>query len=635
MAETATAAPAQTAERTPRSTAAEGSSGGIPVGVVGAVQAGAGNRAVARLVQRDGPTPPPSAAPPTPDEVKFFESPIENLVGMIGKKKSIKSQLKWPMERAVWKDWVILEGFSVTAEAGLEIARAGNTTVLSLQQGGAQSATREQRKSELEGRGKTIGAELKTTHDGILTQIRGKAGAIQGEALEVKWLGLEGMIGNDEKGNERFDEVGLGAEVTEKIEIPLFDKVKFTPSVSLGVGLVGADMKSSPPKVKVGAASLNAAGEVAHKESLSPLDIAGLRTPRYDKAWTVKVTGSAHARLNEKKIAQKLAEKIAVVVAEQAAKRALPAVVRSLKMLDGPEAKMITIAVLMVCNGIDAFIEGDRQKNLGELAASLPYVFAGGFMSTYKKMPVSAPATAYGPVAQFQEAGSGAGTKARAAVIEEVKKHPDAKGHTDAEITTEVDAAIKEKPYGMAQVAAEARKQVDDYVLKKFIDTRTNAATDIFDFMAGTDHKIDPNNPESSPEYVHFRDKVLKAYTTRTNDPYFQDTALKNAMAKAQQEGVQPDQLEAWLANYMQKQAQGAIDAAEPDTRGDELEGKKKAINDLLSGYVSDEDIRNVQPIVLGTPKDKGRDELIAVCWKWKFHLNERQAKLLSDLTGA
>jgi hypothetical protein len=187
----------------------------------------------------------------------------------------------------------------------------------------------------------------------------------------------------------------------------------------------------------------------------------------------------------------------------------------------------------------------------------------------------------------------------------------------------------------MAQVAADARQQVDAYVLKKFVDTRTNAATDIFDFLAGTDHKIDPSNPESSPEYVHFRDKVLKAYTTRTNDPYYQDTALKNAMAKAQQEGVKPDQLEAWIANYMQQQAQGAIDAAEPDTRGDELEGKKKAINDLLSGYVSDEDIRNVQPIVLNTPRDKGRDDLLAVCRRWKPELNERQAKLLSDLTGA
>jgi len=630
VAETTTApapAPGQERQRASGDGAAE-----LPVGVVGSLQAGIGNRAVARLVQREppGPTPPTSAAPPTPDEVRFFESPIENLVGTIGKKKSIKSQLKWPMNRKVWNDWVVLEGFSITAEAGLEIARAGNTTVLSLQEGAAQSATREQRKSELEGRGRTVGAELKTTHDGLITQIRGKTGAIQGEALEVKWLGIEGLVGRDDKGNERFDEVGLGAEITEKVEIPLFDKMKFTPSVSLSLGLVGADMKSSPPSVKVGAVSLNAAGEAAHKDSLPPLDLAGLRTPRYDKAWTVKVTGSGTARLNEAKIAQKLA----IIVAEQVAKKALPAVVRSLKILDGPPAKMIAIGVMTVCNGIDAFIEGNRQKNLGELAASLPYVFAGGFMSTYQKMAVSAPATAYGPVAQFQEAGAGTGTKARAAVVDEVKKHPDATGRTDAEIATEIDAAIKEKPLGMAQIAADARKQVDDYVLKKFIDTRTNAATDIFDFLAGTDHKIDPNNPESSPEYVHFRDKVLKAYTTRTNDPYFQDTALKNAMERARQEGVQPDQLEAWIANYMQKQAQGAIDAAEPDTRGDELEGKKKAINDLLSGYVSDEDIRNVQPIVLGTPKDKGRDDLIAVCRNWKLQLNERQAKLLSDLTG-
>lgn len=631
MAETTTApAPASDQER--RRASGEGAAG-LPVGVVGGLQAGIGNQAVARLVQREspGPTPPTSAAPPTPDEVKFFESPIENLVGLIGKKKAIKSQLKWPMNRKVWNDWVVIEGFSVTAEAALEIARAGNTQVLSLQQGGAQSANREQRKSELESRGRTVGAEIKSTHDGIITQLRGRTGAIAGEALEVKWLGLEGLIGRDGKGDERFDEVGLGAEVTEKVEIPLFDKVKFTPSVSLSVGLVGADMKHTPPAVKVGAVSLNAAGEVAHKESLPPLDIGGLRTPRYDKAWTVKVTGSATARLNEAKIAQKLA----IMIAEQAAKRALPAVVRGLKILEGPEAKMIVAGVLIVCNGIDAFIEGDRQKNLGELAASLPYVFAGGFLSSYKKLPVSAPATAYGPVAQFQEAGAGTGAKARSAVIEEVKKQPEAAGHTDAEIVKEVDEAIREKPYGMAQVAADARQQVDAYVLKKFVDTRTNAATDIFDFLAGTDHKIDPSNPESSPEYVHFRDKVLKAYTTRTNDPYYQDTALKNAMAKAQQEGVKPDQLEAWIANYMQQQAQGAIDAAEPDTRGDELEGKKRAINDLLSGYVSDEDIRNVQPIVLNTPRDKGRDDLLAVCRRWKPELNERQAKLLSDLTGA
>ena len=317
-------------------------------------------------------------------------------------------------------------------------------------------------------------------------------------------------------------------------------------------------------------------------------------------------------------------------------KRLLPQVAKGLGFLTGVPAKMITAGVMTVCNAIDAYIEGDRQKHLGELAATLPYVYAGGFLSAFKKTAAGAPATPYGPVAQFLAAGGTTGKEAREKVVSDVKATPEGKGATDAEVETAVDDAIKSKPvFGVANVAQEARKPVDDYVLKKFIDGRTNAATGIFDFLGGTDHKIDPNNPEASPEYVKFRDHILKAYTTTTNDPYFNDTALKNAMKEAEKQGIKPDQLEGWLSNYMMKKAQGEIDEAEPDTRMDELETSKKTVNDLLSGYVSDDDIRAVQPIVLNTPKDKGRDQLLSICRKWKGDLNERQSKLLSDLTGA
>jgi hypothetical protein len=590
----------------------------------------AGNHAVARFVQRKDDVPPSTAATiAPPDDVKLFESPIENLFGMLGTKKSLKGSFKLPVDNKTFLGgYVAVEGLTGSAEAGLEVARSGNGTVLSTTKGGSVDAKRnpKERQNEIESKGKAIGLDLKTTHAGLLNAvIEFMGGKPVGTSGEMKWLGLDGMVDKDGK----LDSAGLGFEITEKMEFAFEDGFSFTPSVSLSVNLASVDLKNH--KIAVAGAAVNIAGEGAKKSSLPPLDIAGFRTPKFDKTISLKVSGSVNARLNEKKVGRKLLE----FIGKQAAGRVAPTLLKVVQGLESPAAKMITGGVMTVCNVLDAYIEGDRQKNLGELAANMPYVYGGGFMNGFANTAVSAPATAQGPVSQFQSAGQAAGKRAKADAIERAKTAPGAADFTAVELEKGIDELLKEKPLGLEAIAVQARKPVDEYVLNKFVETRTNGATDVFDFLGNTDHKIDPKNPEASQEYRHFRDRVLKAYTTRTNDPYYSDTAIKNAYAAADKEGVPPEKLQAWLANYMQGKAQGAIDSAEPDTRMDALMTKKKLLNDLLGGWVSDEDIRKVQPIVLNTPKEAGRQELLVICRSWKPQLNAKQAKLLSDLTGA
>jgi hypothetical protein len=552
---------------------------------------------------------------------------------MIGSKKSLKGSYKLPLkDRPVLGGYVVVDGLTGSAEAGLEVVRSGNGTVLSTTKGGSIGAARnpKEQKSEIESKGKAIGLELKTTHDGLLNDaVKHMSANALGTSQEVKWFGLDTMV--DKEGE--LGSADLGMEATEKMEISLGGGFVVTPSVSLSLNIASVDMKNHT--VKVGTAAITVAGEGAKKGTIDPIDIGGFRTPKYDKTVSLKLAGSVNARINEKKVLAKLALKLFEAVGKQAAGRLAPRLIKVVQGLESPPAKMIVAGVMSVCNVLDAYIEGDRQKNLGELAANMPYVYGGGFMNGFGKMVVSPPATAQGPVAQFQAAGQDAGRKARIEAVEKAKTAPGASDFSTVELEGAIDDRLRTNPLGLEAIAVQARKPVDDYVLSKFVETRTNGATDVFDFLGNTDHKIDPKNPESSQEYRHFRDRILKAYTTRTNDPYFSDTAIKNAYAAADKQGVPPEQLQAWLANYMQGKAQGAIDSAEPDTRMDALLSKKKVLNDLLGGWVSDEDIRKVQPIILNTPKEAGREELLVICRSWKSQLNAKQAKLLSDLTGA
>jgi hypothetical protein len=604
----------------------------------------AGNAAVARLVDggliRRAPDAP-AAAPasggggstPQPGDDKHFDSAFDKALGLVGKKKSKKTSVNLPHDKSFFNGWAKSEGTTFAGEVSVEVAKSGATTIISAGQGTSSARSNEmqdygKRKTQLEGEGQTVGLEAKTAFEAVAGTTPDWLGSkATSRSSELKWAGLEALVSKDANGKEKLSEASIGVEWTGKYEITLADGWKATPQVSAAVTLMAASYGETVPKVKIAVGTVSAHMEGAYKKQIATRDIAGLRLPAYEQTYAAKLSGSYGIRLNEEKVAKE----IAIKVAEKVAVKALPQLVRGLRVLDSPPAKMITIGVLTVANAIDAYIEGDRQKNLGELAATLPYVFAGGFLSTYKKMPVSAPATSNGPVAQFQTAGAAAGTKARGEIVAEVKKLPEASGHSDEEIGKEVDAAVKDKPMGLPTIAGIARTEVDAYVLKKFIEGRENSATKVFDLFGGTDHKIDPNNPEGSAEYVHFRDKILKAYTTRQNDPYYSDTAFKNAVQAAEKAGVPPDQMEAWIAQHMQKQAQGSIDAAEPETRGDDVEKAKQEVRSLLSGWVSDDDIRQAGRVLSNVPKEK-REEVKAVMIEMRNSLvSDSQAALLDE----
>lgn len=269
-----------------------------------------------------------------------------------------------------------------------------------------------------------------------------------------------------------------------------------------------------------------------------------------------KVTGEAEIEPDKKRILlafiQKfgpgLAERIALATGRKGAAIVASRIVSVLEAIFSVPGVMIAAGVMSVLTFLDAWVEGDRIRNLGELAQRLSFAYGGAFAA--KREGSGAPAGAGGTIsAQFTEAGTVAAQNYKDQLLTEAKQKAAAEGAnvSDEDLRAEIDKQLKEHPIGIMAAAEAAKPRIDEYILDKFVKGRErsllrrgmNTVLGVFGFGLG--------EVRNSHEYKKFQEDYLPAYTNENA----REIAAQQAVKELQKQGkpITTENLQQHFAN--------------------------------------------------------------------------------------
>lgn len=469
-------------------------------------------------IQRDNTAP--AAPPATQDADKALTDLLAIFAGSL--KAVGKFKHKFETKRKLGS-YATLKGVGIAAEISLEAAPKGAALSTGRSAGGSLST----KGKEIDKKGKLAGEEVKVKLKTVMKELFD----ISFPDIELKWAEEE-LKGEEFKGNIdlsfKTEKGWTGGVKVDLYKFNLKDPAKST----IGTLTPYGGWQGEVPVIKI---------------SIPPTE--DVVFPIIEVKGKGKATVEPEIEPNKKEIivafvkkfGPKLAERIAMATGDKAAKVASRFVARA-RSLTGLPASLIVGTLMTILPVLDAFVEGDRIKNLGELAQRLPYVYAGAFLAE-KNGAGGGGGGAGGAggtvVPQFANAGTAAAKKLKQDALAEAKQFAQQENVTipEPELIAEVDKAVKEMPMGIAEVAAVAQEEVNKYILDRFVKDREKSLlrkgmNALIGLIGG-----DLGEVKDSEEYKKFKEKLLPAYTQFDPNSADLNPVLKKAVATLQAEG--------------------------------------------------------------------------------------------------
>ncbi|MBN1934498.1 MAG: hypothetical protein JW934_07520 [Anaerolineae bacterium] len=300
--------------------------------------------------------------------------------------------------------------------------------------------------------------------------------------------------------------------------------------------------------------------------SIQPPALDWVTFPPIEVTGKVKVTGEAEIQPNTpaillelaKRFGPKIAERIALATGSKAAGPIAARIVSAAQNVFSIPGMMIASGIMSVLTVIDAFMEGDRIKNLGTLAQRLAMVYAGAYVGEWNGQG-GASMGGDSATAQFASAGAAVALQHKDDVLAKVKQQAvqeelPVDGQAAEIWKTAVEEEIKNNPTGIGDILPAAQGPVDQYILDRWTKGREEAWTRKgMNIVLGV-FGMGLGEVKGSAEYEKFKGDYLQAYTT---DKAYQ-VAIEQATTDLEKEGrpVTPENVNEALYGYFTKKAQ-------------------------------------------------------------------------------
>ncbi len=532
-----------------------------------------GNHAVQRMmagVQRQestegagggsaGPVEQPTTSPAAPDSaasVPEMDAPKAMNILMATLLGSVKAMEKFKHKVALDRkigSYATLKSVAVGLAGELSVSAKGSPVILTTGSGGStttKSTMQEygRRKTALDKQGQAtvgeIGVKLTDTVNNLFN--------VELKDAYIKWIS-ESLDEKEIKGTVdiagKADNGLLAGLKLDVYNLNLEDPTKSTA----GAVTPYAGWEGSLPLISV---------------QIPPLD--WITFPAIEVAGKAKVTGEAEIQPNipaillelAKRFGPKIAERVALATGSKAAGPIAARIVGAAKNVFSIPGAMAAAGVMSVLTFIDAFMEGDRIRNLGMLAQQLALVYAGAYVAEWNGQggsPGGSPG-GEGPItAHFAAAGQEVALRNKQDVLQKVMQQA-----VQEELPIDGQAAeiwkqavqdeIKNNPAGIGDIVPAAQGYVNQYILEKWAKGREEAWTRKgMDMMLGV-FGMGVGEVKGSAEYEKFKGDYLKAYTT---DRAYQ-IAIEQAVSDMEREGkpVTPENVNEALYGYFTKKAQ-------------------------------------------------------------------------------
>jgi hypothetical protein len=303
------------------------------------------------------------------------------------------------------------------------------------------------------------------------------------------------------------------------------------------------------------------------KLTIQPPALDWVTFPPIEVAGKVKAQVSATVQPNKgaillefaKRLGPKILERVALYTGSKAAASIAARVVSGAKAVFSIPGAMVSAGVMSVLTLLDAYMEGDRIRNLGLLAQRLAFVYSGAYVKAYSGKGGAPGEGGDSATAQFASAGAATAKKHKGEILDKVKQKAEEegypmKGKAPAVFKEQVDKYIEENPVGIGTIMPMAKPPIDKYILDRFVKGREEAWTrKAMGFVVGI-WGGSLGDVKDSYEYEKFKEDYLPAYT---DDKAYQ-LAIQQAIEDLEEQGkpVNPDNVNDALYDYFTEKAQ-------------------------------------------------------------------------------